>query len=178
MPAKKTVQVNEAEVAEVTKEEVVKKEAKKFKATDEIKCVSITPGMLVMEGKKSERLYSWVDSGDAVYVEYADLVAEIRTRSNYVFRPRFVVDDEDFINEFPDLNTLYASLYSKKDLKKILTLEPAKMRSVIGQLPDGAKESIKSLAVSAIERGELDSINRIKVIDEIFDTSMLLKMTS
>ncbi len=159
---------------------VVKEEAKKkeFKSNDRIKCTSITSGGLFMSGKKTGTLYSWVDAGDVAYIEYADLAAEVRTKGMYAFRPRFVVDDEDFIAQFPELDTLYASLYSKKDLNKILSLEPKKMASVIKGLPDGAKESIKSMAVSAIERGELDSINRIKVIDEIFGTNMLLKMTS
>lgn len=160
---------------EVEKEEVKKK---KFKADDGVKCVSITSGELYMVGKKSEILYSWVDAGDVVYVEYEDLVAEVRTKGMYAFRPRFVVDDADFISEYPELDTLYVSLYSKRDLKKILTLDSKKMREVISELPDGAKDSIKSIAISAIERGELDSINRIKVIDEIFGTSMLLKMTT
>ena len=149
---------------------------KTFKDKDGVKCVSITAGELFMPGIKTQILYSWVDAGDVAYVEYADLVAEVRTKGMYAFRPRFVVDDEDFIAEFPELDTLYASLYSKKDLSRILKLEPAQMRKVISDLPDGAKESIKSMAVSAIERGELDSINRIKVIDEIFGTEMLLKM--
>lgn len=166
------------EVKEVVKEDVKEESKKKsFKANDGVKCTSITPGGLFMVGLKSDILYSWVDAGDVVYVEYADLVAEVRTKGMYAFRPRFVVDDADFIAEFPELDTLYAGLYSKQDLKKILSLEPNQMRSVIMQLPDGAKDSVKTLAVTAIERGELDSINRIKVIDEIFDTNMLLKMT-
>lgn len=166
-------------VVEPAEEKVVKEEVKKksFKSKDVVKCTSITSGNLFMVGIKSDTLYSWVDAGDVAYVEYDDLVAEIRSKGMYVFRPRFVVDDQDFIDEFPELDTLYASLYSKKDLKKILGLEPEQMRSVIVQLPDGAKDSLKSMAVTAIERGELDSINRIKIIDELFGTNMLLKMT-
>ena len=169
-----------AVVEEVADKKVIKEEVKKksFKSSDGVRCMSITSGGLFMVGLKSGNLYSWLDSGDVVYVEYADLAAEVRTRGMYAFRPRFVVDDQDFIDEFPELDTLYASLYSKRDLKQILTLEPGQMRYVINGLPDGAKDAIKSMAVTMIERGELDSINRIKVIDEIFGTSMLLKMTS
>lgn len=174
--------VEEAVVAEevAEEEEVVKEEVKKksFKSTDGIKCTSITSGNLFMVGLKSGKLYSWLDSGDVVYVDYEDLVGEVRTRGMYAFRPRFVVDNQDFIDEFPELDTLYASLYSKRDLKQILALEPEQMRYIISGLPDGAKDAIKSMAVTMIERRELDSINRIKVIDEIFGTSMLLKMTS
>lgn len=165
----------EQEAAPVAIEE---KKKKKFESNDGVKCVSITSGTLIMVGQKTGIVYRWVSEGDAVYVEYADLVAEVRTKGNYAFRPRFVVDDNDFIAEFPELDTLYASLYSKNDLKQILKLDANKMKSVITQLPEGAKESIKSLAITAIERGELDSINRIKVIDEIFGTDMLLKMSS
>ena len=181
--AVESVSIEETGVKEsvlVAEENVIKEEVKKksFNPSDGIKCTSITPGGLFMVGLKSGVLYSWFDAGDVAYVEYADLAAEVRTRGMYAFRPRFVVDDQDFIDEFPALDTLYASLYSKKDLKQILSLEPAMMRNVIIGLPDGAKDSLKTMAVTMIERGELDSMNRIKVIDEIFGTNMLLKMTS
>ena len=65
-------------------------------------------------------------------------------------------------------------MYSTKDLRDILTLNPFEMRKVIETLPDGAKESIKNIAVTQISNGQLDSVKKIKLIDEIFGTEMIM----
>ena len=152
--------------------------AKKFKDTDMIRCVSCTAGKLVMVGMKTKDPYIWVSEGDTVDVPYIDLIAAIRSRSNYVYRPRFVIDDPDFIAQHKDLDTLYSRLYSKSDLMSVFDMPAARMKKAITQLPDGVKETVKSLAITAIENGSMDSISKIKAIDEIFGTQMLIKMTS
>lgn len=164
--------VSEAPVVE-SKKEAKKKE---FKNSDGIKCTSITAGGLYMVGIKTDILYSWVDAGDTVEVEYQDLLAEVRTHGNYVFRPRFVIDDDDFIAEHPELDTLYASLYSKRDLRQILELPPEQIRKVVSGLPMGVKEALKGFAADAIDRHQFDSMNRIKVLDEVLGTQLLLKL--
>lgn len=165
--------VEEKPKATKTKEEVRKKE---FKNTDGIKCTSITSGGLYMVGLKTDLMYSWLDSGDVIEVEYQDLLAEVRMHGMYAFRPRFIVDDEDFVAQHPELDTLYASLYSKRDLKQILQLPPEQLRQVVSGLPEGAKDALKAIASDAIARGEFDSMNRIKILDEIFGTQLLLKL--
>lgn len=150
--------------------------SKKHKDDDQISCVSVTAGLLVMAGRKTGSVYRWIDAGDKVDVEYADVIAEIRARSNYVYKPRFVIEDDIIVGEHKELVTLYERLYSKDDLKQILALPATQMRQVIEQLPDGVKETLKSMAAMAIDTGELDSIQRIKTLDEIFGTQMLAKM--
>ena len=41
-------------------------------------------------------------------------------------------------------------------------------------LPEGAKESIKHMASAMISNGSLDSVKKIKILDEIFDTKFML----
>ena len=45
-------------------------------------------------------------------------------------------------------------------------------------LPEGAKDSIKTIATTMVDNGTLDSIRRVKILDEIFDTEMLARLTS
>ena len=40
-------------------------------------------------------------------------------------------------------------------------------------MPNGIKESIKTMAASKIMSGELDSLNRIKAIDEVLGTELM-----
>lgn len=150
---------------------------KKFKNGDQIQCISVTAGKLVMVGQRTGAPYRWLDAGDEIGVDYADLIAEIRARSNYVFKPRFIINDDDFVDQYADIKSLYEKLYSKDDLKQIFRLPADKMRNVINQLPDSVKETVKSLAATYIDNGELDSMRSIKVLDEIFGTQLLLKLT-
>lgn len=151
---------------------------KKFKETEPIACMSVTVGGLYMEGAKSGDLYSWLDIGDVVDVEYRDVMAELRKRSRFIFRPFFVVQDEDFLSEHPELSEFYGSLYTPEDIEAILRMPASKMKATIETLPEGVKEAVKGLAMTMIDDGRLDSVSAIKVIDEIFGTEMLLKLAN
>ena len=89
-----------------------------------------------------------------------------------------LIDDDDFIVKYQDLKKLYDSMYAKENLKDILKLPANQMKNIVDSLPDGIKDTLKSLAVTCIETGEIDSVRIIKAIDEIFGTQMLLKLTS
>jgi len=152
-----------------------KKIARKYELIEGIPCRSITSGGLYMSGIKSRIMYEWADNGDVTEVEYQDLIAAVRSNSNYVMKPYFIIEDEEFIAQNPQLNKVYESMYSIKDLRDVLTtLTPATMKKTILSLPDGAKESIKNIASQMISNGTMDSINKIKILDEIFDTKFVL----
>lgn len=163
---------NTAEVKTETKKEV-KKERRKYEQSDGILCKSITSGGLYMPGLKSNILYTWIDSGDQIEVEYQDLLAAIRSNNSYVMRPFFVIEDEEFVSQFPQLKKLYDKLYSVGELKDVITdLSPADMKATILSLPQGAQDSIKHIASKMVSDGTLDSVRKIKILDEIFDTEM------
>lgn len=149
---------------------------KKHSAEDGIPCKSITPGGLYMEGIKSHILYEWADVNDVTEVEYQDLVAAIRSNNNaYINKPYFIIEDETVIEEFPKINKIYESMYSTKDLKDVLLdLSAREMKSAINAFPAGAKESIKHIASQMISNGSLDSLQKIKILDEIFDTKFMV----
>ena len=173
-------EVTEAmEVAEIVEEvvETVKEtkiEIKKFKETDPIKCVSITAGELGMLGIKTGINYTWAGRGDETDVEYQDLVAAIRSGKKQITAPRFIIKDEDFLALYPQVEKIYSSMLSYNDLKDILKLDVVNMKKVISQLPAGAKDSMKNIASTQITNGFLDSVQKIKALDEIFDTKFML----
>lgn len=152
----------------------IKAAPKKFEATDAIECVSITAGELGMIGTKTGINYTWAGRGDVTEVEYQDLVAAIRGSKKHITAPFFVIQNEDFLAEFPQVKAVYASMYSLQDLKDVFKLDVASMKATILGLPSGAQESIKSIASSMISKGQLDSVQKIKALDEIFDTKFML----
>lgn len=165
--------VTEPVAAEPVKTVEVKKEKKTYAPTDGIQCKSITNGGLYMPGLKSNILYTWIDAGDVIEVEYQDLQAAIRSNNSYVMNPFFVIEDEELVAQFPQLKKIYDALYSVGELEDVLTeLSPGDMKATILSLPKGAQDSIKHLASKMVSDGRLDSVRKIKVLDEIFDTEM------
>ena len=157
-----------------TVEEV--KTAKKYDKEDVIPCKSITNGKLLVTGEKSKILYRWANYGDIEDVEYQDLIYMIRSHKPSVYKPRFVIQDEEFIAQHPDLKDLYNSLYSVKDLKDILNLPATQMKKAINELPEGAFDAIRGVAASMINSGKYDSVAKIKELDEILNTKLLLTL--
>lgn len=156
----------------VVAEEPIKKEKKKFQQNDLIRCRSVVVGGLFLEGSKTKQLYQWNDYGDETEVEYRDLVAEVRAKSNYAFGPWFIVEDDDFVEEFPQLKQFYKQYNSVKKLKNILDLPVDQMTKKISELPTGAQESLKTIAATMVSSGAIDSVAKIKKLDEIFETDM------
>lgn len=172
-----TTTVSEAVTEPVTAEPIktveTKKEKKTYAPTDGIPCKSITNGGLYMPGLKSNILYTWIDAGDVIEIEYQDLQAAIRSNNSYVMNPFFVIEDEELVAQFPQLKKIYDALYSVGELEDVLTeLSPGDMKATILSLPKGAQDSIKHLASKMVSDGRLDSVRKIKVLDEIFDTEM------
>lgn len=164
--------VDEPNTEVLETEQPKKKIKKKFEQTDYIMCRSVITGGLFLEGSKTKQVYSWTEYGDETEIEYRDLVAEVRQRSEYVFGPRFIVEDEDFIEEFPQLKQFYNQYFSVKELGDILELPVNQMARKIEELPKGAKDSLKTLAASRIAAGLIDSVSKIKKLDEIFETDL------
>jgi len=156
-------------------EEKTTPEVRKFQKDDPIPCRSLTSGELMMEGKKSKELYRWADIDDIQDVQYEDLVYDVRAAGNSSFAlyPRFVVMDEDFIEQNPKLNEAYAGVYSYEDINEMFKMPAAQMKETIKALPNGIKNTIRTLASTAIRSGELDSVQKIAALDDIFGTQML-----
>lgn len=171
--------VEEKEIKEVSNITDTKKKTdntKKYDSEELIACKSITNGKLLVDGEKSGRLYRWSDYGDIEYIEYRDLIYMVTARRSWIFKPRFIILDSDFVKQNTLLNDLYRQLYKISDLKEILNLPIKEMTEEISTLPDGAYESIQNIAASMISNGQLDSVKKIRALDEIFETSLLLQL--
>lgn len=166
--AKKVVE----KVVEAKKEPV--KNVKKFNDNDMIPCKSIAFGQVFMEGKKSHDLYEFQYQGDEVDVEYRDLAAAVRANSGFLFTPYIIVQDEDFVNEFPKLKEFYNENYCVDDPAKLLELNPVELEEIIKVIPVGVAEALKNIASSKISNNELDSMAKIKILDNFFGTQLML----
>lgn len=150
---------------------------KEFKDSDKILCVSITVGGLNFVGDKSGDLYQWVNIGDVVGVEYRDLLSAVRSHSIFVYEPRFVIQDEDFLAQHDDILVRYGQLYTPQDIEEVLAMPASQLEKTLKKMPVGAQNAVRDLAVRKIASGELDSVQRVKVIDSFFGTELVLRLT-
>ena len=172
---------NDVSKNEKKEEEVLKtndsSKKKEFGQEDLILCRSMVSGQLFVDGVRSGLLYTFADYNDTCEIEYRDLIYLVRSyKDKTIYEPRIVIEDEDFIAENPKLAELYESLYTKGDLTKIINLPLSQMVDTINALPAGCKNALKGIAATMIDNGQLDSIQKIKALDEIFETNMLLTL--
>lgn len=172
---------NDVSKNEKKEEEVLKTNdsstKKEFGQEDLILCRSMVSGQLFVDGVRSGLLYTFADYNDTCEIEYRDLIYLVRSyKDKTIYEPRIVIEDEDFIAENPKLAELYESLYTKGDLIEIINLPLSQMVDTINALPIGCRNALKGIAATMIDNGQLDSIQKIKALDEIFETNMLLTL--
>lgn len=152
-----------------------KSEVKKFEPSDPITCRSVCQGILNMEGKSTGTMYRFDGYGDEIDIEYRDLLSEARNaRSAYIYNPMLIVEDKDFINSVPALKKFYDNYADVTNLRGILGKPVQQMIEAIQELPQGAQDQIKILASTLISNGELDSMSRIKALEDYFGIQMSL----
>lgn len=172
--AKKTTVTEDIESIDnaVVKETV--KEPRKYAPDDMIICRSITFGELLLTGSKSKLLYSWANYGDTTPVEYQDLQALRSTRSSYLFKPRFVIEDEELVEQWNrDLGTMYKNIIDV-DVEDMFKLPIGKFKAQLKKAPKGVQQAVKNIAGEKILNGSLDSLAKINAIDEILGTDLKL----
>lgn len=173
MATKKETVSEELETVQATKAEP-KKTPRKYAPDDMITCRSITYGELLLSGTKSKLLYSWANYGDTTEVEYQDLQALRSTRSSYLFKPRFVIEDEELVEQWgKDFGDMYKNIVDV-DVEDLFKLPMAQFKSKLKKAPKGVQQAVKNIAGEKILNGSLDSLAKIKVIDEILGTDLKL----
>lgn len=162
------------EVVETKKTKTVAKAPKKYAPDEMIPCRSITYGELLLTGTKSKMLYTWANYGDVTEMEFQDLQALKSTRSSYLFKPRFIIEDAELVEQWGnDLGNMYKDIIDV-DVEDMFRLPLNQFKSRLKKAPAGVQQAVKNIAGEKILNGTLDSIAKIKAIDEILDTDLKL----
>ena len=165
------IDTNEA-VEEVQKS--VAKTPRKYAPDDMITCRSVTYGELLLTGPKSRLLYRWSNYNDTTEIPFQDLQALRSTKSSYLYRPRFIIEDEELVEQWSkDLRPLYDNIVDM-DVEEIFKLPIGKFKAALKKAPKGVQQAVKNIAGDMIMNGTLDSVQKIKAIDEILGTDLKL----
>ena len=167
--------ITDEPIEEVEDKVEVKADKSKTQANDDlIDCISSSTGKTFVYGEKSKQTYEFEAQGVTVGIQYCDLVYMINSNSSYLYRPFIIVKDDDFVSKYPKLKAFYNETWSRKGLNEILKLPPDELKNELDKMPDGIKKSLQDLVATKIANGTMDSVSRIKVLDDYFDTQMML----
>jgi len=172
----KNTDINEIEEvkAETKKERAVQKTVRKYAPTDRIPCRSLTYGELLLTGPKTKLLHTWANYGDVTEMEYQDLQALKSTRSSYLFKPRFIIEDEELVEQWAgDFKKMYDDIVGM-DVEALFRLPIGQLKAKLKKAPAGVQLAVKNMAGEKIMNGTLDSLAKIKAIDEVLDTQLML----
>jgi hypothetical protein len=149
------------------------KEKRKFALDDMIECRSVCYGELLYPAKKSGLVYRFSGYGDTTEIEFQDLQALRSTRSAYLYRPCFIVEDEELLEQWPDLKKLVDKV-ANIDGEALFNLPTNQFKKALRELPEGFKITVRDMANSKIVDGTLDSIAKIKILDEMLGTDLMM----
>ena len=172
----KNTDINEMEEvkSEAKKEKATAKSARKYAPTDRIPCRSLTYGELLLTGPKTKLLHTWANYGDVTEMEYQDLQALKSTRSSYLYKPRFIIEDEELIEQWSgDFKKMYDDII-EMDVEALFRLPIGQLKAKLKKAPAGVQLAVKNMAGEKIMNGTLDSLAKIKAIDEVLDTQLML----
>lgn len=147
----------------------IEKVKKTFTDSDYILCHSVWFGGLNITCQ-SGNTYEFSKYDAECEINYRDLVTLIRKHSDHIFAPRIVIDDEDFLEDFPNVRNVYKKMYTANDLMAIVNLPNSQMKSEIEKLPKESKNTLCKMIGTEIAKGRIDSISKVRVLSEIFDS--------
>ena len=102
------------------------------------------------------------------------MVTLIRRGSDHVFLPRFIILDDDFLEDFPTVKKVYGKMYTREDLEEILELPNSQMVREIEKLPNETREVMRNLIATNMANGKFDSISKARDLSKVFGSDFNL----
>ena len=167
--ADKTAAVETQPVVEVPR-------VKEYQPYDLIPCQSLTSGKMFYNSPKSNTMYKWDDNGAIIDVTYEDLLAMKQSHSELMYRPCFMIMDKELLAQprWIDIAKIYSGydILSLSDAEKVINLDVNSLTKALNRLTPAMRAVICNTAADMIEKGTLDSIAKIKAIDEVCGTEL------
>lgn len=186
--------INEViEVVEATEENTVLKEtesapiAKKrdYKFPDHVMIAvqSNTYGELIYVNQRTGARVSWKEIGDVQPVPMGELRDMRNTQRGFFSNNRIFivgVEDEEYSDAAPEdvykalmVSQYYKDVIDPNNFNSIFNLDPNELRIRLNRMSDGAKTNFVVAANEAIRRGRLDSLKKIRVIEECLGCELI-----
>lgn len=159
--------------------ETPKLTAASYKPDELIMCRSMFAGKLLFTGIKTKMTYEFSNIGDVQYIEFQDLRAALVTGARTLTAPFIIIEDEVLLEDphWKKIKDLYDQMYSASDIERILELPTVEFKEAFLNLPIGFKRTINTIVATRIENGTFDSMNKVRIIDEVCGTDLKLLLS-
>ena len=145
-----------------------------YAPADGIPCRSVVEGTLILVGNKSGIEYNWGGFNDVTEVEYQDLQFLKARHSVFLYNPWFVIEDQELLetSRFKDLKETYETMYTI-EMDDFCNLPNNRFEAELKKLPSGLQDAVKTHVMTQIQADEFDSIQKIKIIDNVLGTDLM-----
>ena len=114
----------------------------------------------------------WDAHGDVQLMDYS----EVQTMKN-AFKRFFVnnwvtIDDPDVV-EALGVSGFYKESVNGSNINELFSMSPSVIRKRVSAMNDGLKATVRAAAKQAVDDGILDSMKRIKALEESLDCSLM-----
>lgn len=137
-----------------------------------VPCRSIVMGQLIYKSPKSMGYtVIWNNFGDVEYLELGELIAMRNAYPRFFSEPWIMIDDVDVI-KYLNVEKYYKDIIDIDNIDSIFNLPTEKFIEVLNKVPRGIKHLITHKAIELLKEGKLDSIAKLKAIEQVFNVDL------
>lgn len=175
-PAPATVSTEVKKVSATKAKTVAAKRAKpQFELTDSVLIRNGFHGPLIIELPKSGYTIKLQEFGDEDYVEIADL-RTLRNSHPKFFKKNWILFDDPDVIDYLHVNEYYKNVLTNEEIEELFDLPEEVMTKELRKLSDGQRSTAMYAAMEKIGDGALDSIGKIKALEDIFGCKLMEDM--
>lgn len=143
-----------------------------------IPCMSnVSVGKLVYASKRQNGyVVEWSKYTEIQYIELGELVAMKSTALGFFTENLIIIPDEfeykDEVLKYLHVERYYENAAEPGSMKKLLNAPIDAMVKRIEAMGEVSKKSLTNYVINAVESGEIDSLKRIKALEEALDCKL------
>jgi hypothetical protein len=152
-------------------DKVIKK--RKINKDEVVECKNITNGTLVYISKKTGAEYVMEGYGATENFEVGELITMKASYGKILTEPWMIILDDDIV-DYLGLRHIYDKIVVPLDkIDSFFDKSVTQMKKALQSAPNGIKSLIASRARTLISEEKLDSISKIKLIEQILNVELI-----
>jgi hypothetical protein len=136
-----------------------------------IPVMNITNGTLVYTSRKTGLSVKFEKYGDVEYLEVGELLTMRSGQRRFLDEPWILIMDDEVV-EYLGLDKMYRKLVSPQNIDQIFEFDVDTFKEIVDNAPIGYAQLIISRAKAKLKDGSLDSLAKIKILEEKFHVEL------
>lgn len=143
--------------------------ARKIDPDDYVSVRNNTMGTLIyISSRQMGYNVTWEEFGDEEMIKYGELQAMRNSQKRFFTDNWIYIDDPEVVRAL-GVEKYYKHAVDPDSLRDLFELPVGQLRDRIAKMSDGMKDCIKRMAIHMYDAGELDSVSKMRVLEETLD---------